>query len=106
MEKTLAYLILNEGGVDALVAYKTDGLLSRFPLRLLEDNLNLFPPYDLAPVMRRELIESHPEVREVIDRLSGRLSDAVMQQLNDSVERGGRDYKEVAASFLRLEKLV
>ena len=105
MEKTLAYLSLSEGGIDAMIAYKTDGLLTRFPLRVLEDDKRALPPYDMAPIVRSNVLMKHPELRPIIELLAGRISDQVMQQLNDAVEREGKSCKEVARNFLKEQKL-
>ena len=106
MEKTLAYLSLSEGGIDAMIAYKTDGLLSRFSLRVLEDDQRAFPPYDMAPIVRSDVLEKHPELRSILELLAGKIYDEVMQRLNDTVEREGKSCKEVAREFLEEQKLV
>ncbi len=106
MQKTLACLSLFEGGVEAMVGYQTDALLSRFPLRVLDDDKDVLPPYAVAPIVRRDVLEKHPEVREIINRLAGRISNIKMQRLNYAVEAERKEVKEVARSFLKAEKLL
>ncbi len=106
MEKTLAYLSLTEGGIDAMIAYKTDGLLSRSHIRVLKDDLRALPPYDVAPIVRCEALQKHPELKPILELLAGKISDETMQQLNDKVERGDMSYKDVAIEFLIRENLI
>ena len=106
MEHALAYEALMEGSIDLIDAYSTDAKLERFGLHVLEDDRGFFPPYHAAPLVRRELLADHPEVGEVLGRLSYRISDEAMTRMNHRVEVGGEDFREVARSFLLEEGLL
>jgi osmoprotectant transport system permease protein len=100
MEHGLAYQAVAEGKVDLIDTYTTDGKLARHPVLLLEDDLHFFPPYDAAPVVRRDTLARVPELEPLLQRLAFSLDDARMQQLNHAVEHEGRSFTAVAREFL------
>jgi osmoprotectant transport system permease protein len=106
LEHGLAYEAIANGDIDLIDAYSTDGKLLRYPLRVLTDDRNFFPPYNAAPIVRGAVLRAHPELRDVFDRLAFRISDRTMMQLNDEVEEGGRGFREVARDFLVKEHLL
>jgi osmoprotectant transport system permease protein len=106
MEHGLVYHAIASGAADVIDVYSTDGTLLRYDLRLLEDDLGFFPPYDAAPLVRGELLREHPEVREVLERLAFRIGDRRMAALNHAVEEEGRGFREVAREFLVGEGLL
>jgi osmoprotectant transport system substrate-binding protein len=59
-----------------------------------------FPPYDAAAVARAATLLKHPEVREALSRLSGRITVADMRRMNHAVDAGHRDPADVAKEFL------
>jgi len=83
----------------------TDGLLAARDLTVLEDDKHYFPPYEAAPIVRKETLERHPEMRAAIAELSGKISDAEMQKMNYAVDGEHRDISEVAREFLRSKRL-
>ncbi len=63
--------------------------------------MKFFPPYEAAPVIRRVLLNAHPELRSILDRLEGRLDNKTMQELNSRVDQGQMDVQTVVRDFLR-----
>ncbi len=106
MEHGLAYEAVRTGKADMTDAYTTDGKLFKYPLRILEDDKNFFPPYDCAPLVRLETLQRYPELESVLNELGFRISAKKMQELNYEVEESGRPYAEVARSFLVDEGLI
>ena len=100
MEHALVYGALVSGELDLIDAYSTDGKLKRYALRVLKDDRGFFPPYNAAPVVRGEVLRAHPEVRRALERLSFRLSDRTMTELNYAVEEGGEAFEDLARDFL------
>jgi osmoprotectant transport system substrate-binding protein len=103
----LRYEALTHGDVDVVVAFGTDGQINGLGLVLLEDDLGLYPPYQVAPVVRQEALTSHPKLAETLNRLSPLLNTQVMQALNWQVD--GPDAlspAEAATAFLRDKGLV
>lgn len=96
----LRYKGLVDGEADVAVAFGTDGEISAFDLVILEDDQQLFPPYQVAPVVRQELLEANPEVADILNDLSPVITDEVMQGLNYQVTGEEREPEDVARDFL------
>src|SRR5690242_9803744 len=96
MDLGLLYTALQSRKVDMVAANSTDGLLSVLDVRVLEDNLHYFPPYECAAVVRQETLQRYPGLRAALEQLSGRLTDSVMRNLNYQVDGKHRPAAEVA----------
>ncbi|MBN1487108.1 MAG: quaternary ammonium transporter, partial [Anaerolineae bacterium] len=70
VEKGLRYQALVEGSADVAVAFGTDGEISAFDLLVLEDDKGLFPPYQVAPVVRQPILDANPEIRDLLNALT------------------------------------
>lgn len=106
MESGLMYSALEQGDVDVISAFATDGRIQSMDFVLLEDDLGFFPPYYASPVVRGELLEESPEARDVLNQLAGRIDDTTMQGLNFRVDDGGEEFRAVARDFLTQEGLI
>jgi osmoprotectant transport system substrate-binding protein len=101
----LLYRALLEKQVDFVAGNSTDGLLSARDLVILTDDKHYFPPYEAAPIIRGETEARHPEVREAIAELAGKISDEEMRKMNCAVDGQHRDASEVAREFLHAKSL-
>jgi osmoprotectant transport system permease protein len=106
MDPGLMYRAVADGGVDVICGFATDGRIPAYDLVMLEDNKDFFPPYHAAPLIRQETLEEHPGLDTLLNELSEKLPDSVMQQLNYEVDEENRSPREVAAEFLTSEGLV
>lgn len=106
MEHGLTYPAIKAEEVDIMDIYTTDGKLRRYALRVLEDDLGFFPPYNAAPMVSLKTLEKHPELRSVLQELAFRLPDQKMQILNYAVEEKAQSFSSVAKKFLEEEGLV
>lgn len=100
VEGGLRYTALMNNESDAIDAFTTDGLLDKLGLVVLEDDKSFFPPYYAAPLIRMDTLEKHPELKEVLNMLAGKITDEKMRKLNFEVDVNGRDPKIVANEFL------
>jgi osmoprotectant transport system substrate-binding protein len=50
-------------------------------------------------------LAEHPEIRQALDALGGKISDAEMRELNFAVDGQKRDVKVVVKEFLRSKGL-
>ena len=96
----LRYKGLVDGEADVAVAFGTDGEIGAFDLVLLEDDKNLFPPYQIAPVVRQDALDANPGLAAALNQLSPLLTDSVMQQLNYAVSGEQQEPAAVAREFL------
>jgi len=102
----LRYQALQSGEADVVVAFGTDGELAAFDLLSLIDDQGLYPPYQVAPVVRQAALDANPELAEVLNRLAPLLTDATMQRLNNEVSGSGREPADVAREFLTAQGLL
>jgi glycine betaine/choline ABC-type transport system substrate-binding protein len=100
MELGLLYRALSENQADLVAGNSTDGVIEGLGLRILDDDRHYFPPYDAVPIVRRALIDRHPEVRDALDSLGGRLSASEMRHLNQRVDGDKLPAETVARDFL------
>ena len=106
MDGGLVFNALDNGNVNIAVVAATDGRISKMGLKLLADDKSFFPDYALVPVVRADTLEKHPELKPLLESLSGRLDDSTMQILNGQVDVDGRSVEDVARSFLQEAGLV
>ncbi len=102
----LRYRALVDGQGDVTVAFGTDGEIAAFDLVLLEDDKNLFPPYQVAPVVRMDTLAANPQIADVLNALAPLLDDATMQRLNNEVSGNQREPADVAREFLTEQGLL
>ena len=102
----LRYQALTSGEADVVVAFGTDGELAAFNLVTLEDDKGLYPPYQVAPVIRQSVLEANPEIADALNELAPLLTDETMQRLNNEVSGEGREPGEVAREFLLEQGLI
>jgi len=106
MDSGIIYSAAKNHKADVIDAYTTDGRIPAFNLQVLEDDKHVFPPYNAVPVVRGEVLKKHPELKEVLNLLAGKISDQKMQELNAKVDIDKKTYKEVAHQFLVEEGLL
>lgn len=100
MEIGLVYEAVANDEVDIVLAYSTDPRLKEFNLTTLKDDKQFFPPYDASPVIRKEVLEQHPELNDIIGQLVGKIDEDTMTSLNYEVDINKRSEKAVAREFL------
>lgn len=106
LDAGLRYQALKNGQADVVEAFGTDGEISALKLVVLEDDKKLFPPYQVAPVVRQEALDQNPGIRDALNTLSPKLTNQIMQRLNYEVSGKQREPAEVAKEFLTQEGLL
>jgi osmoprotectant transport system substrate-binding protein len=86
--------------------FTTDGRIPSLDLRVLEDDKQFFPLYNLTEVVATDLLEAHPELTEIFGQLNPKLTNDVMLALNAKVDNDGEDPALVARDWLVKEGLV
>jgi len=100
------YLAIDSGETDITDAFSTDGLLKKFGLVMLDDDLSFFPPYYAVPILRSGLLEEHPEIQGVLDELGAVLTNEIMIELNYRVDELQQQPRRVAHDFLIEQGLI
>ncbi len=96
----LMYEALKNGDVDVISGFSTDGRIIAYDLIILEDDLNYFPPYHAAPLIRNESIRKYPGLKEALDKLEDLISDSEMAAMNYQIDEMKRPISDVAEEFL------
>ena len=97
----IKYRVLLQGQADVTVAFGTDGEIIGHDLVVMEDDKGLWPPYQVAPVVRKELLERAPEIADILNSVQPYLTDETAQRLNREVDGNRREYTRVAREFLQ-----
>ena len=100
MDLGLTYKAAAERQVDFIAGNSTDGLIDALGLVVLEDDKHYFPPYDAVPLIRDAVVMKHPEVREALRALGGKISAEQMRRMNYAVDGEHKDVKQVVKEFL------
>jgi len=87
-------------GVNAAMAYGTDGALAALGLTALEDDKGAQVVYAPAPVVREAVLQHQPEIAKVLDPVFATLTLETLQQLNAKIAVEGEDAGAVARAYL------
>lgn len=101
MQIGLVYNALQANEMDVVLGYSTDGRIKSYDLVVLEDDKQLFPPYDASPVATFEVLEAYPELNEILLKLQNSITDEKMQELNFISDNNLIEPKVVADDFLK-----
>jgi len=99
MDLGLLYPALNEHQVDLVAGNATDAQIGHFGMTILEDDKHYFPPYEAVPIVRKEKLESRPELQQMVEKLGGRIDAATMQKLNYEIDGEHKDFAAVVREY-------
>jgi osmoprotectant transport system substrate-binding protein len=87
-------------GVNAAMAYGTDGAVAALGLVPLRDDKGAQAVYQPAPVIRGAVLARHPEIPALLDPVFATLTREVLQRLNAAIAVDGADARTVARRYL------
>lgn len=88
-------------GVNAAMAYGTDGALAALGLVVMADPKGAQIVYQPAPVVRAAVLEKHPAIKGALEPVFASLTLATLQGLNAKIAVEGQDAKQVATDYLK-----
>ncbi|SPA48815.1 putative glycine betaine/carnitine/choline transport system membrane associated component [Cupriavidus taiwanensis] len=106
LDPGLVYTALKNNQVELGLVYATDGRVKGFDLVLLEDDQHFFPPYNAVPVVRKPVLDKHPELAGLLNALAAKLDNQSMTEMNYKVDIGQQPVDKVAEDFLRGHGLI
>jgi osmoprotectant transport system substrate-binding protein len=106
MDTGLVYSALKDRQVDTGVVFATDGRIPAFKFVVLKDDKNYAPPYNMTPVVRKEILDKNPKIADALYELAAKLNNETMAKLNASVDVDKKTPEEVADQFLKANGLV
>ncbi|WP_343209501.1 glycine betaine ABC transporter substrate-binding protein [Anaerolentibacter hominis] len=95
----LKYSLLLNDEADVAPAYTTEGQLVQPEFTLLVDDKQLWPPYNLAPVVRQNVLDEYPEIEDLLNKVSALLTTENVTALNAKVDVEKQEADEVAEEF-------
>ena len=96
----LKYNVVENDEADVAPAYTTEGRLAEADkFVLLEDDKQAWPPYNLAPVVRDDVLEEAPDIPEILRAINAALDTETITALNAQVDVDKEEYEDVAAAF-------
>ncbi len=93
-------------GVNAAMAYGTDGPVAALGLQTLSDPKGVQPIYAPAPVVRDAVLKQYPDIAKWLQPVFASLDEQTLQQLNAKIAVEGQDAKRVAADYLQQKNLL
>lgn len=106
MDPGLVYNAIRDGFVDAGLIYTTDGRVKGFNLKVLEDDKHFFPSYNVTPVVRQDVLASHPGLDTALNQLSAQITDEAITELNKRVDIDHESPENVARDFLQSKNML
>jgi osmoprotectant transport system substrate-binding protein len=98
----LKYEVLKNNEADVAPAYTTEGqLVNTNDFTLLEDDKHVWPPYNLAPVVRDNILSTNPNIADILNKVSAKLDTKTITALNAKVDVEKQEYDKVAKDFYK-----
>lgn len=97
---TIAAAARGTSGVNAAMVYGTDGGIQPSGLIVMEDDKNVQPLYQPAPLVRAEVLEAHPEIADLLAPVFAELDLKTLQELNARVQINGEPAETVVKDFM------
>jgi osmoprotectant transport system substrate-binding protein len=102
----LRYKALENKEADIAQAFSTDGQIAGMGLVLLADPKNYGLPYNVAPVVRQDVLDLYPQITDALNKLSPMITNEEISALNWEVDGKGREYAAVAKEWMQKKGLI
>jgi osmoprotectant transport system permease protein len=100
LDHGLAYEAIAAGQIDVMDIYSTDAKITRYQMRVLEDDKHYFPEYEAVLVYRLDVPQRFPRAWREISALRSRIDAQAMIEMNARADLEGMDFADIAAGFL------
>lgn len=98
-DASLLYRIMEQGKADVAPVSTTDGQLATEKFTVIQDNKNIWPPYNLVPVANQKAVKTHPKMAAALNEVDQKLTTGQLKKLNKEVAVDGQNYKTVAKNW-------
>ncbi len=93
-------------GVNAAMAYGTDGPVAALGLHTLTDPNGVQPIYAPTPIIREAVLKQYPDIAQWLKPVFASLDTPTLQKLNAGIAVEGQNASKVAADYLKQKGLV
>ncbi|MQA05496.1 MAG: glycine/betaine ABC transporter substrate-binding protein [Streptosporangiales bacterium] len=101
METGVVYTATDKGTCNFGEVFTTDGRIKGLGLRVLEDDKQFFPNYNVAVTINEETYKQHPQLAQVFEGVTNELTNDEMAVLTSQVDMEGADPAIVARDWLK-----
>ena len=105
MATGLTYQALKQGETQVSMGFSTDGRIAAWGFVNLEDDQKFFPVYNPAPVARKKILETYPEIAQILLPLT-QLTTRDLQELNKAVDVDQQSVHSAAQDWLKSKGLI
>lgn len=105
---------LKEHKCDISMVFGTDASIAKYSWHVYTDDKSFFPPYDLTPYVRKKVLDTYPEIKDILSKLiatfpgGGKAAtpeivtecQKAWQKLNAEVDIEKKEPGEVARAYL------
>ncbi len=102
MDQVVLYFTLLGKEIDLFVGDSTDGKLAHPDIAIIEDDLDIFPSYEAAPLIRHSALVKYPELRTLFENIEGKISTTRMREANVLVDKERQPIASIAKELLDL----
>jgi osmoprotectant transport system substrate-binding protein len=108
----LSYEPLVQGRADAAMVFGTDAIIKKENWVVLQDDKNFWPPYDLAPIVREDVLDANSGLRNALNTLVGAFPQdpaearSEMSSLNAKVDIDMMEPEDAAEEWLEEKGLI
>lgn len=106
MDIGLKYQAINNGDIDVMNIFTTDGQISVSDITVLIDDKQLYPSYLCGNVVNINTLEKHPELYSVFSMFDNLLTDSEVASMNYKVEVLNEFPYNVAYNYLETKGLI
>lgn len=106
LEHSAIHNALIRGQIDIGMVYSTDAQIKNYELRVLQDDKNFFPVYQPAPVFRTVVLQKHPDLGAIANRIAHHIDTDTLIRLNYLVDLKKQDIDTVATNWLQQQGLL
>ena len=120
MPYSVSLIALKTHQTQVAMVFGTDASVAKYGWHVYADDKSFFPPYDLTPCVRREILSTHPEIGDILNALVATFPGwdkeatphmiaecrKIWQDLNARVDIDKMEPREVAHEYLRRHSLM
>jgi glycine betaine/choline ABC-type transport system substrate-binding protein len=101
VDPSLRHEVLQKGQADASIVFTTDGQIKANKEVLLQDDQNIFPPYNITLLTRDQTLQkAGPDFAKTVELVQKGMTTPVLQELNSRVDLDKQKPADVARQYL------
>ena len=100
------YAATADGACNFGEVFTTDGRIKALDLKVMTDDKQFFPNYNVASVWRASVLQQYPQIADLMNPVTTKLNDKTLIELNGRIDVQGETPTAVAEDWLRSEGFI